>query len=55
MTELVLKKILEFVTKKYKSQNINFDEVWLIYATNPFINKKTIINCKKIFKKKNSI
>ena len=50
-----IKKILEFVTKKYKSQNINFDEVWLIYATNPFINKKTIINCKKIFKKKNSI
>ena len=47
-----IKKILEFVTKKYKSQNINFDEVWLIYATNPFINKKTIINCKKIFKKK---
>ena len=30
-----------------------FDEVWLIYATNPFINKKIIKNCSEAIKLNN--
>jgi pseudaminic acid cytidylyltransferase len=46
-----IKKVIKYVVNKYKKKNQNFDEVWLIYATNPFITKKIIINCAKTFKK----
>lgn len=53
-----IRDVLKYVVKKYKNNQIHFDEVWLIYATNPFVNKKTILNClsayKKISKKKNN-
>ena len=43
--------VLDFVVKKYYKMKLRFDEVWLIYATNPFINSKIIHQCNKIFKK----
>ena len=39
--------------KKYNSKKEFFDEVWLIYATNPFINKKVIKNCSEAIKLNN--
>ena len=53
-----IRDVLKHVVKKYENNQIYFDEVWLIYATNPFVTKKIILNClseyKKISKKKNN-
>ena len=46
-------EVLNFVIKKYKKINISFDEVWLIYATNPFIESKYLKKANKIYKKNN--
>ena len=43
--------VIEYVVKTYLKNDLKFDEVWLIYATNPFISSKTILECKKIFNK----
>lgn len=48
-----LDKVLKYVVSKYKSLNQTFDEVWLIFANNPFIRKKTLIDCSKAYKKIN--
>jgi len=49
-----LRKVLKYVVSKYESLNQNYDEVWLIFANNPFINKKTILDCSKAYKKINN-
>ena len=49
----VIKDVLKYVVSKYQSLNQNYDEVWLIFPNNPFIEKKTIIDCSKAFKKIN--
>ena len=46
-----LREVVQYVINRYKKKAQNFDEVWLIYATNPFISKKIIINCARSFKK----
>ena len=46
--------VLNFVVKKYYKMKLHFDEVWLVYATNPFITSNIIHKCKKIFKKNSS-
>ena len=46
--------VLNFVVKKYFKMNLRFDEVWLVYATSPFITPSIIHQCKKVFKKKSS-
>ncbi len=43
--------VMNFVVSEYKKKNYVFDEVWLLFTTNPFIKKKNILACKKIFKK----
>ena len=48
-----LSKVVKYVVSKYKSLNKNYDEVWLIFANNPFINKKTVLDCSKAYKKIN--
>ncbi len=45
--------VINYVLKKYNSKKEFFDEVWLIYATNPFINKKIIKNCSEAIKLNN--
>ena len=53
-----IQQIIEFVIAKYSSAGVNFDEVWLIFATNPFINKNIIKKAYSIYlknKKKYSI
>ncbi len=47
-------KVLKYVVKKYKKLNYNFDEIWLLYPTNPFINFSTIRECKRKFSNINS-
>jgi N-acylneuraminate cytidylyltransferase len=42
---------MSYVVKKYLKLNMKFDEIWLIYATNPFITSKIILECNKIFNK----
>ena len=46
-----LNKVLKYVISKYKSLNQIYDEVWLIFANNPFITKKILIDCSKEYKK----
>lgn len=46
-----LHKVLKYVVKKFRKINQNFDEVWLLYSTNPFINENILKNCKKAFNK----
>jgi N-acylneuraminate cytidylyltransferase len=48
-----LNKVLKYVVSKYKSLNQIYDEVWLIFANNPFITKKILIECCKEYKKIN--
>ena len=36
--------------KEYLKRGENFDEVWLIYPTNPFITQKILKKCSKKFK-----
>ena len=44
--------VMKYVLEKFKKKSIFFDQVWLVYATNPLINKKLIIKCEKEFIKK---
>ena len=46
-----VQKVIDFVFKKFKKKNLLFDEVWLIFATNPFISKKILINASKLYQK----
>ena len=46
-----LAPVIEFVVDKFKKLGKNFDEVWLIYATNPFINTRIIKECNRQYKK----
>ena len=51
-------KVISYVVKKYKKININSDEVWLFFVSNPFLNSKHIKEAYKIYtknKKKNSV
>ena len=47
--KISLNKILKFVLDQYKKQQIIFDEVWLIFATNPFLTKKIIEKSFKLY------
>lgn len=47
-------EVLKYVVKKYKMLNFHFDEIWLLYPTNPFINSSIIKECKKKFSAINS-
>ena len=46
-----LAPVIEFVVNEFRKLGKNFDEVWLIYATNPFINTNIIKECNKKYKK----
>ena len=46
-----LAPVLEFVVDEYLKRGQNFDEVWLIYPTNPFITQNVLRKCSKRFKK----
>ena len=46
-----LSKVLDYVVSSYQNLNQSYDEVWLIFANNPFVTKKTLINCSKAYKK----
>ena len=46
-----LNEVLKYVISKYKSLNQTYDEIWLIFANNPFITKKILIACSKEYKK----
>lgn len=41
--------VIKFVVEEYRKKKIKFDQVWLVYATNPFISKKIILGCKNKF------
>ena len=46
-------KVLKYVVDKYKSMNIHFDAVAIIYPCSPLIRHTDLIKAYKIFKKKN--
>ena len=51
-------KVIKFVLNEYKKINQQFDEVWLVFATNPFIKEKYLNEANKLYlknKKKYSI
>lgn len=50
-----LEPVIEYVSDQYLRKGEFFDQVWLIYATNPFINKKIIKSCEIQFRKKFSV
>ena len=45
-----LAPVLEFVVDEYLKRGESFDEIWLIYPTNPFITKNILKKCSKSFK-----
>jgi pseudaminic acid cytidylyltransferase len=50
-----LMPVINFVVKKYRERNIIFDEIWLIYACNPFLSPSVLINAaKKLYKAKHN-
>jgi pseudaminic acid cytidylyltransferase len=49
-----LHEVLKYVVARFRKINQNSDEVWLLYSTNPFINKNILRNCKKAFDKINN-
>ena len=48
-----LLSVLKHVVEKFSEKKLLFDQIWLIYATNPFINPKILKNCAKNFEKLN--
>jgi len=44
--------VLKYVVEKFKKKSIFFDQIWLVYASNPLISKDLIIKCEKEFVKK---
>lgn len=46
-----LKRVLKYVVESYARKGLEFDEVWLLYASNPFITYSIIQKCKKKFDK----
>jgi len=42
--------VINFVIKSFKRMDINFDEIWLIYASNPFLSIKHIKKGYKLYK-----
>lgn len=44
--------VIKYVLEKYKKKSIYFDQVWLVYATNPLIKKNIINQCDKKFQNK---
>lgn len=49
-----LAPVLKYVVDEYFKMGIKYDEVWLIYATNPFVNETIIKRCSKKFIKEKS-
>ena len=47
-----ISKVISYVVEKYKKQGKVFDEIWLMYATNPFVNVKHLKRAYKIYKNK---
>ena len=45
-----LKKVVDFTIKEYSNKNINFDEVWLFFITNPFLTTRHIKKAYKLYK-----
>ena len=45
--QTTLKDVLQFVVKKYESNSIYFDEIWLIHACAPLINYKDLLKASK--------
>ena len=48
-----LKDVLFDVLKNFKSKGYVFDEIWMIYACNPLLDKIDLVKAKNQFKKKN--
>ena len=44
--------VIKHVIKMFQKKNQNFDEIWLIYATNPLIDETILRKCARIFKTK---
>lgn len=44
-------EVLKYVVHKYEKLNYNFDEIWLLYPTNPFVSSLKIKECKNKFNK----
>jgi len=51
--EVGMEEVVKFVINKYKKAKVNFDEIWLVYATNPFIKKKYLYEAYKKYLKYN--
>ena len=51
--KIPLSKVINYVLKKYLERKIKFDEVWLIYASNPLINEKLLKSGYKEYVKYN--
>ena len=43
--------VIKFVVKEYEKRKVFFDEIWLIMACNPLLDKRDLINASKLFKK----
>ncbi len=48
-----LMPVISFVLNKYKSMNFEFDEVWLLMACAPLIDKNDLISASKIYNSQN--
>ena len=49
-----LSPVLKYVVNEYFKMGFEFEEIWLIYATNPFVNESILKQCNKKFIKEKS-
>jgi CMP-N-acetylneuraminic acid synthetase len=49
-----IEDVLRFVVKKYKEENIFFDEIWSLSPCSPLIKVKDLVNSSKILNKYNN-
>lgn len=52
--KIIINDVLKFVLKEYEKLNYQFNEIWLIYPCNPFLNINLLNSAAKLFKKKNN-
>jgi CMP-N,N'-diacetyllegionaminic acid synthase len=50
---VAIKNVIDFILKRYENLEIEFDEIWLFYTSNPFLTTKHIKQGYKIYLKDN--
>ena len=53
METIIYNRYFKFVVNKFRKRDMYYDQIWLFYATNPFIKIKYIKDANRLFLKHN--